>query len=55
MKKTRFALIFLGILIALVPNFLSIWGGVKNWIVMLLGLLVAVISYINVHEQQKQK
>ena len=53
MKKIRIVLITLGLLIALTPTFLSVWGGVKNWIVTILGLLVAVLSYLYIHEQQK--
>jgi hypothetical protein len=55
MKKIRTILVFLGLLIALIPAFLSVWGGVKNWIVTILGLLVAVLSYLYIHAQQTKK
>jgi len=52
MKKIRTILVVLGLLIALIPTFLSVWGGTKNWIITILGLLVAVLSYLYIHEQQ---
>ena len=55
MKKIRTILVFLGLLIALIPAFLSVWGGIKNWIVTILGLLVAVLSYLYIHAQQTKK
>lgn len=55
MKKIRLALITLGILIAIIPTFLSVWGGVKNWIITILGLVVAVLSYLYINAQQKTK
>lgn len=55
MKKIRTVLIVLGLLIALIPVFLSVWGGLKNWIIIVLGLLVAVLSYLYIHEQQTKK
>lgn len=55
MNKLRILFTSLGIIIALIPNFLSVWGGVKNWIVVILGLLIAVLSYIYLHEQQNKQ
>lgn len=52
MKKMRILFIVLGLIIALIPTFLSVWGGLKNWTVTILGLLIAVLSYIYLHEQQ---
>ncbi|MEI6042222.1 MAG: hypothetical protein WCQ00_01510 [bacterium] len=54
MKKIRTVLIVLGLVIALVPVFLSVAGGFKNLVIEALGLLVAVLSYLYVHEQQKK-
>ena len=53
MKKIRIVLIILGLIIALIPTFLSVWGGFKNWVITILGLLVAVLSYLYIHEQPK--
>ena len=55
MKKLRILFIALGLLIALIPTFLSVWGGVKNWIVTILGLIIAVLAYLYIHEQQTNK
>lgn len=55
MKKIRILFIALGLLIALMPTFLSVWGDLKNWIVTILGLIIAVLSYLYIHEQQTTK
>ncbi len=55
MKKIRTMLVCLGLLIALIPTFLSVWGGFKNGVITILGLLVAVLSYLYIHEQQTKK
>lgn len=55
MKKIRTILTVLGLIIALVPNFLSVWGGTKDLTITILGLLVAILSYLYIHEQPKKK
>ena len=55
MKKIRIILITLGLLIALTPTFLLVWGGVKDWVITILGLLVAVVSFLYIHEQKSKK
>jgi hypothetical protein len=55
MKKIRYVLVILGLLIALSPTFLSVWGGFKNWTITILGLLVAVLSYLYINDQKSKK